>query len=92
MANIVSDEMTGLKCKRVPHRFDSPELAIADFYWFGVLKQQLQGINASDEEEPKSKILTIFQDILADELWKLFDQSIKRCHRVAGNAENYCPS
>jgi hypothetical protein len=54
------EEMTRLKCNRVLHPPYSPDLAITDFPLSGVLKQKLQGIDASDEEELKSGILTIF--------------------------------
>jgi hypothetical protein len=39
---------------------------------FGVLKEKLQGIDVSDDEELKSEILMIFQDISSDELKKAF--------------------
>jgi hypothetical protein len=66
--NIVSEEMISLKWKRVPHPADSPDLAIADFYLFGVLKQKSQGIDASDDEKLNSEILTIFQGIPSGQL------------------------
>jgi hypothetical protein len=59
-AKIVPDEMTRLKCKRVPHPPVSPDVSIADFDSFGVLEQKLQNIDASDGQELKSRILTIF--------------------------------
>jgi hypothetical protein len=65
--------MTGLKCKRVPHPPYSLDLTIAYFYLFGVLKQKLQGIDASDDEELKNEILAIVQSIPSDELNKSFD-------------------
>jgi hypothetical protein len=78
-AKIVSEEMTHLKCKRALYPPYSPDLAIADFYLFGVLKQKLQDIDVSDDEELKSEILTIFQGIPSDELKKSFDPWIERC-------------
>jgi hypothetical protein len=65
---IVSEEMICLKGKRVPHPPYSPDLAIANFYLFGVLKRKLQGIDARDDEELKSEILTILQGIPSNEL------------------------
>jgi hypothetical protein len=77
--------MTCLKCKLVPHPPCSTDVAIADFHLFGVLKQKLQGIEVSDDEELKSEILTIFQDIPSDQPKKSFDPWIERCHWVAAN-------
>jgi hypothetical protein len=90
-AKIVSQEMTHLMCKRMPNPSYSPDLAIADFYLFGLLKQKLQGIDVSDTEELKSKILRIFQDIPSDELKQSFDHQIERCHWVAANAVTLWP-
>jgi hypothetical protein len=63
----------------VPHPPYSPDLAIADFYFFSVLKQELQSIDAGDDEELKSEILTIFSAIPSDELKKSLDHWTKRC-------------
>jgi hypothetical protein len=91
-AKIVSEEMACLKCKRVPHPFYSRDMAIADFYFFGVLRQKLQGIEINDDEELKSETLTIFQGIPSDELKKSFDHWVERCQWVAPNTRNHCPS
>jgi hypothetical protein len=56
------------------------------------LKQKLQGIDASDDEELKSEILTMVQDILSDRLNKSFDHWIERCQWVVANAGDYSPS
>jgi histone-lysine N-methyltransferase SETMAR len=78
-AKIVVEEMIRLKCKSVAHPPYSPDLAIAYFYLFSVLKQKLQSIDVSDDEELKSEMLTIFQGILSEELKKSFDHWIERC-------------
>jgi hypothetical protein len=71
------EEMAGLKCKMVPHPPYSPDLAIANLYLFGVLKQKLQSIDVSEGEELENKMLTIFQGIRSDELKKAFDRWIE---------------
>jgi hypothetical protein len=91
-AKIVSEEMSQLKCKMVPHPPYSPDSAIADFYLFGVLEQKLQGIDLRDDQELKSEILTIFQGIPSGELKKPFDRWIERWQSVVANAGNYYPS
>jgi hypothetical protein len=91
-AKIMSEEMNRLKCNKVPHLPNSPHLAITDFYLFPLGKQTLHGIEASDEEELKSEILTIFQGISSDDVKKSFDHWIERCEWVAASAENSYPS
>jgi histone-lysine N-methyltransferase SETMAR len=86
---IVLEEMTCLKCERVPHLPYSPDLAIADFYLFDVLKQKLQGIDPNDAGELKSEILTIFWAIPSDGLKKSFAHWVKRCQWVARTTGNY---
>jgi hypothetical protein len=73
----------------MPHPPYSPVLAITDICLFGALKQQLQGIDASDREELKSEILTIFHGIPSDELNTPFDHWIERRQWIAANAGNY---
>jgi hypothetical protein len=70
----------------------SPDLAIADFYLFGILKQKLQGIDLSDGNELKTEILTIVPGIPSNEQNKAFDHYIERCQCNAANARNYDPS
>jgi hypothetical protein len=55
----------------------SPDLAIADFYLFDILKQNVQDIDVSNNEELKSEIQTIVEDISSDELKKAFDHWIE---------------
>jgi hypothetical protein len=74
------------------HPLYSPGLAIADFHLSGVLKQKLQDIDVSNDEELKSEILTISQGIPSDELKRSFDHWIERCQWVAANAGSYYPS
>jgi hypothetical protein len=78
--------MTDLKCKRVLHPSYSPDLAIADFHLFDVLKQELQGIDAIDEQGLKREILSIFEPLLSDEPKKSFPRWIERCQWAAANA------
>jgi hypothetical protein len=78
--------------QKEPHPRYSPGLASTDFDLFCVLKQKLQGIDVSDNEEPKREILTIFQGIPSHELKKSFDHWIERCQWVAANPRNYHPS
>jgi hypothetical protein len=56
------------------------------------LKQKLQGIDANDDEDLKSEIQTIFENIQSDELKKSFDHWIEKCWPVATNARNHYPS
>jgi hypothetical protein len=91
-AKIASEEMARLKGKTGPYPLYSPDLAIADFHLFGVLKQNLQGIDVSDDEELKSEIQAIFLGLHLAELKKSFDHWIERDHWVTANAGNSYPS
>jgi hypothetical protein len=86
IAQILSKEMARLKCTRVTNSFYSSNLVVVDFCLFGVLKQKLQGIDISDDKEPKSEILTIVQAIPSNELKTSFDRWIERCQWAAANA------
>jgi hypothetical protein len=80
-----------LKRKRVPHPLYSPGSAIADLYLFDVLKKTA-GIDAGDDEELKTEILTPFQGIPSHELKKSFDHWSERGLWVTVNARTYHPS
>jgi hypothetical protein len=56
------------------------------------LKQELQGIEISDDEELKSDILKIFDGIPLDELKRSFDHWIERCQWLPVNAGKYYSS
>jgi hypothetical protein len=84
--------MARLKCKRAPHPPYSPDLEIAHFCLFGVLKHNLQRIIVSNGEELKTEILTIFQVIPSEELKESFDHWIERCQWTAANAGHDYPS
>jgi hypothetical protein len=47
--------------KTVPYPPYSSGLAITNFHWSDVLKQNPQGIDVSDDEKLKIEILTIFR-------------------------------
>jgi hypothetical protein len=76
---IASEEMNRLKCKRVPYPPYSPDLTIADFHLFGVLKQKLQSIDESQDKELKNEALKVVQSTPSDELKTSFDHWIERC-------------
>jgi hypothetical protein len=76
----------------VPRLPYSPGLTVGDFYLFRVWKKKLQGIDVSDDEELKRKILTIFEGIPSDELITSFDHWIERYQWIATSAGNYYPS
>jgi hypothetical protein len=73
----------------MPHSPDSPDVVITDYYLLGSLKQTLQDIDGSDDEELKSETLTMFQGIPSDDLKESFDHWIERCQWVPTNRGNY---
>jgi hypothetical protein len=64
--------------QKAPYPSYSPDLAIADFYLFGVLKEKLQGIDVSDDNELKSGIMTIFQG---------FHRASWKSHSITGSKD-----
>jgi hypothetical protein len=76
--------MTRLKCKRVPHSPYPPDLAIAEFDRFGVLKKKLEGIDPGDGEGLKSEILTTLR---GEPVGKLKSHSITGSKDVSGSPE-----
>jgi hypothetical protein len=58
--------MTSYRCVRVPHTPYSPDWAIADFYLFGPLTQQLSGRTLGGEENVIEMITEILNELPKD--------------------------
>jgi hypothetical protein len=82
-AREVSEEMSRLRCRRVPHPPYSPDLAICDFYLFGRIKERLAGVTAIDENDLRNEITAILGEISDEEKMRAFDHWIERCEWVA---------
>jgi hypothetical protein len=91
-AATVTAEMVRLRCVRIPHLAYSPDLAICDFWLFGRLKRELQGITIDTEEDLIEQILTILQSIPQSALRRAFAHWQERCQWVVDNDREYYPT
>jgi hypothetical protein len=84
--------MASSRCACVPHPPDLPDLAFADFYLFGQLKQQLIGRTLDHEQ----KVLETFTEVLSgppkDEMKSVFLHWKQRCQWVAEHNGEFDPS
>jgi histone-lysine N-methyltransferase SETMAR len=72
-ARKVSEEMSHLRCRRVPHPPYSPNLAICDFYLFDRIKKRLAGVTGIDENDLRNEITAILGEISEEEKMRAFD-------------------
>jgi hypothetical protein len=84
--------MVRLRCVRIPHPVYSPDLAISDFWLFGRIKRELQGITIDTEEDLIEQILTILQSIPQSEITRAFAHWQERYQWVVGNDGEYYPN
>jgi hypothetical protein len=80
-----------LRCKRLPHPADSPDLAICDFDVFGRLEQQFRGITVETAGELINEVTKVLTTLSIGELRRAFDHSIKRCDWVRNNGGEHDP-
>jgi hypothetical protein len=85
----VSDAMTRLRCRRVPHPAYSHDLAICDFYLFGRIKERLAGVFVGDAEDLRNEVMSILVEISDDEKSQAFNHRIERCEWVAEHDGSY---
>ena len=85
----VSDAMTRLRCRRVPHPAYSPDLAICDFYLFGRIKERLAGVSVGGAEDLRNEVMSILAEISYDEKSRAFNHWIERCEWVAEHEGGY---
>jgi hypothetical protein len=70
---VISDAMTRLRCRRVPHPAYSPDLAICDFYLFGRIKERLAGVFVGDAEDLRNEVMSVLAEISDDEKRRAFN-------------------
>jgi hypothetical protein len=68
-----------LRCKRIPLTIYLPDLAIAGFYIFRKIKEELRIQQACSEEEAVEVVTDILRRILHPELKSAFDHWVYRC-------------
>ena len=77
---------------RIPQPAYSPDIAICDFYLFGTLKQQLEGISATDPSDLQVAMDTILTNIPRSQWIKAFDEWTKRLQWIIENNGEYYTS
>jgi hypothetical protein len=66
-----------------------PDLAPSDFFLFGFLKRQLQGIHLADREALKNRICQIFGEIDREVLISVFVEWMEWLQWVVENGGEY---
>jgi hypothetical protein len=69
----------------------SPDLAPCDFFSFGYLKFQLEGMTFFDEDSVKEEVRRILMDILVNRLHSVMDEWIQRLRRRIELDGEYVP-
>jgi hypothetical protein len=88
-SQVVSDAMTRLRCRRVPHPAYCPDLAICDFYLFGCIKERLAGVFVGDAEDLRNEVMSILAEMSDDEKSRAFNHWVERCVWVAEHDGDY---
>jgi hypothetical protein len=73
----------------MPQPAYSPGPAPSDFFLFGFLKRQLQGVHLADREVLKSRICQIFGEIDREVLISVFMEWMERLQWVIENGWEY---
>jgi hypothetical protein len=73
----------------MPQPAYSPDLAPSDFFLFGFLKRQLQGVNLADREALKIRIRQIFGEINREVLISVFVEWMEPLQCVIKNGGEY---
>jgi hypothetical protein len=76
-SQVISDAITRLWCRRVPHPAYSSDLAICDFYLFDRIKERLAGVFVDDAEDLRNEVMSMLAEISDDEKSRAFDYWIK---------------
>jgi hypothetical protein len=94
----VAGEMANHSCAKVPHPAYSRRLAICNFWLFGGLKKELQGLTIVIGDDPLEQMVTILQSIPQTTIKSVFAHWQERCRSAAdcvgecqaGQSKNRC--
>jgi hypothetical protein len=84
-----NDRLQSTKAQRMPQPAYSPDLAPSDFFLFGFLKQQLQGVHLADREALKTAICQLFSQIDREVLISVFVDWMERLKWVIESGWEY---
>jgi hypothetical protein len=83
--------MTKLRCKRVAHSPDFPDLTICDFDLFSHLNDKLAGFHPDGYTDLLRRMQGILTVIDRTNVKNAFGHWIERCQGVAANKREYYP-
>jgi hypothetical protein len=73
----------------MPHPPYSPDLAPSDFYLFGAVKQQLEHITVTDDDQFFEELHSILESISREELRRVFDEWLQRIDIISQGDGSY---
>jgi hypothetical protein len=73
----------------MPHSQYSPDLASSDFYLFGIVKNRLERIQASDMDEFLEQLYELLHSIPVEELEHVFSSWIDRVRQISEGIWHY---
>jgi hypothetical protein len=85
-----NDCLPSTKAQWMPQPAYGPDLAPSDFFLFGFLKQQLQGVHLADREALKAAIYHLFSQIDREVLISVWVDWMERLKWVIKNGGEYC--
>lgn len=88
-SKMTMNEIDKYRMKRMPHPAYSPDIAICDFWFFGMLKDHLKGMQFNDENELFNEISTFCKEIPQNEFQKAFEEWIHRLNWIIKNGGEY---
>jgi 4-alpha-glucanotransferase len=90
----VQEQMANHQCVRVPHAPPpySPDLAIAAFYLFGRLKEQLSGRTLDTEEDVLETITEILSELPKNKVRNAFLLWKEKCQWVTDHNSEFYPN
>lgn len=87
--SLVAQKLKEEKINRIPHPPYSPDLSPCDFWFFGMAKENLKGVEINSEEDLENEIIRIFDGVTFEELQMVFEAWIKRLEWVIKNHGEY---
>lgn len=85
----VTQKLSNLKVKTIPHPAYSPDISPCDFWLFGFLKKSLEDKEILDEIQLKIEILNAWEHVTFEQLQNVFYEWMKRLKWVIDNKGEY---
>lgn len=82
-------EITKYQMIRLPNPAYSPDIAPCDFWFFGKLKEYLNGMHFESDDELLNDIISFSYQISKSEISSVFEEWIQRLHLVIESGGEY---